>query len=440
MGPSIASRGDDEVFTTSSPLQRVSQDIVVENINQAFWWDKLGPSFASLLETSEYSGQEQLYYLRWFYENILPALGPRPVDGKSNYPAWITHDGSCLEFSLNWKQTEAKQTIRFSFEPVTEQAGTNADPLNQRAAGIHLTRLANHIPDADLGRFQALRAAMSVPHESADEIIARNPPGSPLSTTWLACDLERGGGIVAKSYYLPHLKAVHTGIPTKSIVFDAMRACNGAFGVYDSGISPINEYLESFKQGPAPMVVLLSNDCVPDSQSSRLKVYVFSGANTLSHARDMFNLGGRLSGTATEEGLRAIEDFWCHLFGLDQNEPASADQVVLPDAAHFICVYEVRPTPGPGDAPNIEVKLHLPSWHMDKTDAERSELLSAWFERHGAHGLASRYKQDLELAFPRSNSGRDRATHTWISVTWTEKSGLYMTMYYSPEIPKFHFR
>jgi hypothetical protein len=35
---------------------------------------------------------------------------------------------------------------------------------------------------------------------------------------------------------------------------------------------------------------------------------------------------------------------------------------------------------------------------MGKTDAERSELLSAWFERHGSHELARRYKRDVELA------------------------------------------
>jgi hypothetical protein len=30
-------------------------------------------------------------------------------------------------------------------------------------------------------------------------------------------------------------------------------------------------------------------------------------------------------------------------------------------------------------------------------------------------------------------------THTWISLTHTEKTGLYMTMYYTPKLPEMHF-
>jgi hypothetical protein len=31
-------------------------------------------------------------------------------------------------------------------------------------------------------------------------------------------------------------------------------------------------------------------------------------------------------------------------------------------------------------------------------------------------------------------------THTWISLTYTAKTGLYMTMYYTPKLPEFWFR
>lgn len=40
-------------------------------------------------------------------------------------------------------------------------------------------------------------------------------------------------------------------------------------------------------------------------------------------------------------------------------------------------------------------------------------------------------KHDLTGAYPGS--------HTWISITWTPKNGLYMTMYYTPKVPELYY-
>lgn len=396
MATSTARHAEEGISETRSPLDTVHQNVVGDN--EGFWWNALSRPFSSLLETSKYSSEDQSYYLQWFREHILPGLGPRPVDGKSHYPAWLTHDGSRLEFSLNWKEKKPTQTIRFSMEPVSDLAGSPQDPLNQRAADDFLTKLAASIPGSDLTRFHAFRAATRVPDESADEVRSKNFPGAPLASAWLAFDLERNSSIVAKAYYLPNLKSALTGIPSRTIVFDAIRGCNGPSGSYDSGLTLLNDYLDSFAAESAPQVALLSNDCVPDSPSSRLKVYTFGSANTLAHAKDMISLGGRLSGTASEESVRAADSLWHHLFGLDATDPSSEERVVLPEMARFICVYEIRPTQNPDDAADIEVKLHMPGWHMGRTDTELSDLLSAWFKKHGSNDFAERYQRDMELA------------------------------------------
>ena len=36
-------------------------------------------------------------------------------------------------------------------------------------------------------------------------------------------------------------------------------------------------------------------------------------------------------------------------------------------------------------------------------------------------------------------TGKSVGTHTYISITHTPKTGLYMTMYLSPKLPEFHF-
>lgn len=391
---SNGSNGKNHFIKSLSTLDQVNQDIQTDRADQAFWWGALGQPLATLFRTSQYSENDQLYYLRWFHQHIMPALGPRPSHGKPHYGAWLTHDGSRLEYSLNWKERKLDQTIRFTIEPSSRQAGTAADPLNQRAAKDLLTAMVKEVPGIDLTRFDLFYSETRVPDDAADEIKEKNPLGAPLTGFWVAFDLERGG-IVAKAYFLPHMKAVWTGIPTKTIVFDAIRKCNGSFGSYDGSIAALDSYLESFSSEEAPAVVLLSNDCVVDSHASRVKVYVHASIGSLAHAKDMFHLGGRLKGPIVSEGLKAVEDLWYHLFGLDKSDPDAEGKVLLPDGRKFLCVYEMRPTQ---EGPDMEVKLHIPGWRLGKTDTEISELLSSWFKAHGHQDLATRYQPDLASA------------------------------------------
>jgi DMATS type aromatic prenyltransferase len=390
------------VFSESkSPLTQVNQDMQpAKQDDVSFWWDALSGPLATLFQTNKYSDSQQLYYLRWLRQWIMPAMGPRPspIDGKPHYGAWLTHDGSRLEYSLNWKEKKPDQTIRFTIEPTSREAGTPADPLNQLAARKLLTAMAKDLDGVDLTRFEIFHAETRVPNDAAEEIIAKNPPGAPLTGVWVAFDLERGG-IVAKAYFLPHLKAILTGIPTKTIVFDAIRKCNGPAGSYDAPIAALDDYLKSFSAEDEPQVALLANDCVVDSPASRCKVYVHPTVpGTLAAAKDMFHLGGRLSGPATTAGLKAISDLWYLLFGLDSADPASDEKVVLPDGRKFLCVYEMRPTQEGEKSqagPDIEVKLHIPGWRLGKTDTQVSALLEKWFQDHGHNDLAARYRADL---------------------------------------------
>ncbi|KAI3316827.1 tryptophan dimethylallyltransferase-domain-containing protein [Xylariaceae sp. AK1471] len=422
------------IAKATSVFDQVSQEIQSSRADQAFWWNALGRPLASLLQSSQYNEDDQLYYLQWFHKWIMPALGPRWVDGKPYYGAWLTHDGSCFEYSLNWKEKKSNQTIRFTIEPSSRKAGTAADPLKQLAAKDILTAMAKDLPSIDLKRFNLFYSEICVPAEAADKIRARNPPGGPLNSFWVAFDLE-GGSIMVKTYFVPHMKSLLTGVPTKTIVFDAIRKSNGPAGSYDESIAVLNDYLESFPVNKAPKVIILSNDCVVDSQACRNKVYVHACVGTLAHAKDMFHLGGRLSGPVVKEGLKAVDDLWCHLFGLSRSDPDYESKVVLGDGFLFLSVYEMRPTKGGEVGSNMEVKLHIPSWRIGKTDAEIGKLLSTWFKDHGHQDLAMRYQPDLAEAFPQhSLTTTGRGTHTWISITYTPMTGLYMTMYYTPKL------
>ena len=404
MQPSTTSNGVSHVAKALPLLSQVNEEIRSDSEDQAFWWGALSETLASLLQANQYSNEVQLHYLRWFYKWIPSALGPRPNNGKPFYGSWITHDLSPFEYSLNWKEKSPKQTIRFTIEAVTKQAGTATDPINQLGAKQFLDSVSKDVPGLDLTRFNQFLEATNVPNDSVDDAIAKHPAHFPRSRVWIAFDLEHSGKLMAKSYFLPHWRAIQSGISANTIISDAVRACNGADGSsYDAPLAAIMSYLSTFsRQEDAPQIGLLSNDCLADTPGMRLKVYFRSEADTLAKAKDMYNLGGRLKGANIDASLKGISDFWYHLFGLDSSDPASNDKVCIGDNK-CIFVYEMRSTKG--SEPDIDVKFHIPMWEIGKTDTQPgktdgqiSELMASWFESHGHPDLAARYKSDLDTA------------------------------------------
>lgn len=400
MDSSTTSNGVSHVAKTLPILNQVNQEIKPDSEDRLFWWNALSEPLASLLQANQYSNEVQLKYLRWVYQWVLPGLGPRPVDGKPYYGSWITHDLSPFEYSLNWKENSSKPTIRFTLEPVTKQAGTAVDPINQLGAEEFLNTVlkGGTVPGLDLTRFNRFLRATNVPDDRIDDAKAKHPSHFPRSRVWIAFDLEHSGDLVAKSYFLPHWLAIQSGISANTIIFDAVRACNGKDGLsYDGSLAAIESHLSKTyaRQKDQPQVGLLSNDCVADVGGSRLKVYFRSSADTLAKAKDMYHLGGHLKGANIAAGLKGISDLWYHLFGLDSSDPAADDKVCIGEHK-CIFVYEMRSTKG--SEPDIDVKFHIPMWQLGKTDGEISDLLASWFKKYGHPDLAARYKSDLDAA------------------------------------------
>lgn len=376
-------------------LSQVNKEIHEDSEDQAFWWQALAEPLASLLKANDYSEEVQLKYLRWFNKWIPKALGPRPVNGKPFYGSWITHDLSPFEYSLNWKEKSSKQTIRFTIEAVTKQAGSASDPINQRGAKEFLEAIqkSGDMQGLDLTRFNQFLKATNVPDDCIDDAIAKHPAHFPRSRVWIAFDLEQSGKLMAKSYFLPHWLAIQSGTSANKIINDTVLECNKG---YEGSLEAIKSYLSTFDPPEsAPQMGLLSNDCLADTPGMRLKAYFRSSADTLNKARAMYNLGGRLKGTSMDASLKGISEFWYHLMGLDSSYPASDDKVCVGEHK-CIFVYEMRSTEGP--EPDIDVKFHIPMWQLGMTDGQLSEKLASWFETHDHAGLAARYKSDLNTA------------------------------------------
>ncbi|KAI1113122.1 aromatic prenyltransferase [Nemania sp. NC0429] len=428
----------------STPFDIVNSGVSThQKGDSSFWWHALGKSFASLLKSSSYDESDQLLFLLWFQQSVATSLGPTPIGGKAHYPSTFVFDGSPIEFSLNWKEKSPKRTVRFTIEPCSPQAGTVADPLNDNAAKDLLASISKEMPGTDLSLFDLFWSETRVPQQYAAQVSSKIPPGQPRHRAMVAFDLERGGGILPKAYFNPQLKAMSAGTTPLSVVSSAIRQCNGPGRSYDACVDAFRDYLESFGPDDAPLEIpIFSNDCTAVSSSTRIKVYLVTSSSTLARVKDLFTLGGRISGPNITSGLELVTKFWCHIFNLDPSDPHVADKVVDDAVGPCIWGFEMRPnTEGQTNAsPEIEAKIYvLGSW-LGKTDAQVCKTLSTWFHDHGHPDFAEQYQADLEAAFPKHDFNTpDKLIHTWISLTWTKKAGCYMTMYYSPRLPDLYY-
>ena len=122
-------------------------------------------------------------------------------------------------------------------------------------------------PGLDLTRFTRLLEPSHVPSDSVDDTIAKHPRRFPRCRAVIAFDREHSGDLMVKVYFLSHGSALQSGIPAKTIISHAVRACNGTDGLsYDGSLDAIMSYLSTFEgQKDAPLTWILFDDCVSDT-------------------------------------------------------------------------------------------------------------------------------------------------------------------------------
>ncbi|KAK4201189.1 aromatic prenyltransferase [Triangularia verruculosa] len=396
-----------------------------DSLDQRFWWQATGPSLSRLLALSGYTDKDQQSHIHWYHQFITAALGPRPIAGtKLLFQPCPVFDGSACELSINFKERSPERTVRFTIEATGHEAGTNADPFNQDESTRLLQSMVGNVGGLDLHQFNIFAEKLFFSPEDAAALLPHVPQGTPLSQVWLAFDLLRGGDIMAKVYFMPILKWIETGIPTKDLVFDAARRCD-KHGSYERPIQLLDDFL---CEGVAPPVVeMVAIDCI-NSLDARIKVYLRTDANTLGKARHLLTLGGRLSGELVEQGLEALSELWPVLFCLP--EGTDIDNIeVFPAGSYCGCAVEMKP-----DREEPETKLHIPVRKIQGTDAQLCESLSKWFKQRGHTEFSAKYKENLENVFPHHDLERTGGTHTFVSFSYTKRAGVYMTMYYSTKI------
>ena len=384
-------------MSTSDIIQKVAAAEPLTTEDEEFWWQATGISFATLLDRSGHTADQLEYHLSWYRRFIPASLGPKPVAGtKYRFLAGPVWDGSPVEFSLNWKEkVKSSRLVRFAYGASNSDAGTEADPFGQEETGRLLRSMSDLIPNFSMRTYDTLAENLFIKKEAQPALIANLAPDFPRTQVWTAFDVK-SSGLLAKVYFLPFLKLAETGKQSNDLISSVFSQCHSDFGSYTEGADTLNSYISTFSAAPelGPQLGFFGIDC-SDGPGARLKAYMATKANTLNKAKDLFTLGGRITGPNAEGGLTALGEFWPIFFGLEGSDDPD-DAVVFPSGSGCIACVEVKP----GHA-IPEVKIHIPinlGFPLDIKDSEICDRLAKWFRSRGDHDFADTYRSDLQEA------------------------------------------
>ncbi|KAN0109973.1 aromatic prenyltransferase [Hyaloscypha variabilis] len=413
-----ASEEDDRISQSGAPTvkQMLAQDInptsqmfnvdsfipsaggpCFANSSQAFWYGSTTPLLSKLLSTASYPSHLQDQYTFFYNHSILPGLGPNPSPTNKWTPQ-LTHNTSPFEPSLTFQNNQQK--VRITFEPVGPVAGTAKDPFNQTLLLTLVSSLASSTicPTLNLELWQHFTTAFFV---SDTELAAQQSLFIGVkvkSTCFLAFDLPSDEfAPVLKAYLFPQRRALLEGMDKADLVFEGIR--NISYVAAD--MYPALEKVESFlarhvsqarrdedvsgEKEKELSVEMLAFDCVSPARS-RIEIYAKTYDTSFVNLRDVFTLGGRLKGSSTVEGLKALERFWRSLLLLredwDDHESQSAEFLYF---GFEVCPGKEEP----------DVKIYVPSWTLgiDKTGLTRG--LGRYFREVG-WDVGKSYRNDMQ--------------------------------------------
>lgn len=294
------------------PWDTANAIIKFRNDDTQFWWDRTGRMFAKLIQRAGYSAAEQYRELIFYALFVAPELGKAP-DAHGNVRGWRspgTPDSTPIDFSWEWG-TGDSGTVRYSFECIGPNAGTDLDPLNSHAtdAWIHKLRDQGMVPGLDLEWYNHFTKAILPSRDmqrtkTVDTFIEETTPKAGVV---VALDIEKTGPVM-KMYIYPGLKALELGMTNLQLVQHSIRSLP-ADQYRSLNCEPLLEYLDEGTARWGFETGILSIDCLEPRQA-RVKVYIRAKYTSLEYMMDCLTLGGRLDMSGNEDALEDLKDFW----------------------------------------------------------------------------------------------------------------------------------
>lgn len=354
---SLGSKTNGLKHATTCPVEDVKAPAEYDHY---YWWTRCAPLLATLLDSSgAYSREHKAKHMRIFRDVVIPTLGPPPPQAKVT--PMLTIDGSPVEPSWNFQQDS--NIVRYSFEPLWDNAGTPENPFPGDQMPT-LTPLLRYVSDDfDLRWFNQIWKAWNVTGQEAQIAKAKLPPHkSRIPLVFFAFDLK-GDKCYLKAYVFPILKHLATGLSTKQLVFDQIRSLQPYGDAFAVPAAKLERFIDTY---PGVCTAeMIAVDCI-DPSKARFKVYGRVKSNSKSVIRDVMTLGGAQTDEVSLKGAEQALKIW-HLL-LDEKDGLPDDQSKAPrDPQHQhigICfVFELRPW-----EERIDIKAHTPWCQTNRSD------------------------------------------------------------------------
>ena len=302
----VSNGSTSEVQQIAQPWQALSQSLIFQSPDQKLWWDRLGPVAGISMSRTGYSIAAQYKNLLLLYSTLIPSLGPFTAPNQ-NSRTWVdcmaNADGP-LDVSVNYQQN-SKCTFRMTIEPVGVDAGTPNDPVNELAAKQLLKNLDRAQPGLDLTWFKHFEQLMVKNSDARQHWDSVGPIGC-RSQHVVGVDLH-DGSFTTKVYVSTLLNSAVTGQNFIGVMFGSLRMLSEKMKLRLQ-LGVVEEYLKC-KDGVLGEKTYVSFDCKSPTES-RIKIYSAMWVDSLEEARDLWTLGGRLTGPLIEEGFAVVEQAW----------------------------------------------------------------------------------------------------------------------------------
>ncbi|PYH78664.1 aromatic prenyltransferase [Aspergillus uvarum CBS 121591] len=415
-----AGPGPTKAGPATTPYHTLSRAIPFATLDQHRYWHAVAPMLGEMLTRGDYSLHQQYGYLSLFAQVIVPRLGPFPSQ-QNIYKCLLGGTGS-VELSQNVQRRGL--TARVAFEPTSYIASTGADPFNRQAVHATLAELRTlGAAQVDLELHHQLHHQLTLSDRDEQGMTAAQIADTVWRTqTLLALDLSPCGTITVKEYFYPGLKAQRTGCSVADLCFRAIRSVDPE-GRFAAAAQAIARHMQT---QPRTDLYFLSCDLV-DPATTRFKLYLMELDMRWAKVEEHWTLGGALAGDAdVARGLAMLRELWRD-FGILEGQRAEPERPSLPGdpdtIVPFILNYELHP-----DRPLPVPKFYFPL--VGISDLKVAAVLEAFFQRWEMPEQAAVYRENLQAYYPTADLAKATDHQAWMSFSYSQKKGPYLTMYY----------
>ncbi|KAK8133238.1 tryptophan dimethylallyltransferase domain-containing protein [Apiospora kogelbergensis] len=405
-----------------------------------FWFQICGPALAGMMDfAGTYSPEEKKGNLRFFAEQVCPWIGPRPARSSDQDTSGSPYEASTpVEMSVNFSSTR-KPIVRFQLEPTRVTKGQHVaseEPLVIDGL-LKVLESTESLPGVNLNLVRQLLQSM-VPSERQDIATlnaavrdGRLPaPLDHVTHLQVAFDLD-GTKRSMKTYYNPMAMQLATGKNIRDVAFNAIEGLQP----YGRDLAvPLGVVGDFMKSSPDVMEVLMTGVDAADPATARIKLYTYlRDANSWECVRRAWTLGGAAADDEDRmTGLALLRSIWPLLMD-EAATPWSRletlqkpPRVSLSFLGTLLLTYEFR-----HDTRVPDVKLYLPLWQYAPTDRRIADNVAEILRTLGWGEAADGYMAHLQRTFPGANLDGPAALHSYLSFSYSRKTGPYLSLYYA---------